>query len=102
MIANDMGSEFVFSQQVYVLGAPGDVLIGISTSGNSADIVNAFRVAGETGIRTIALTGSGGGALAPLADILLDVPAAQTFAVQELHLPLYHALAAAVEAEKWG
>lgn len=97
-ILNDLGAEAVFAQQVLAYGRPGDVLLGISTSGSAADVLLAARVAKAQGLRVLALTGRSGGALAGLADVLLNVGADSTPRVQELHLPLYHALCAAVEA----
>ena len=98
-IINDIGGEWVFAQQVLVLGRRGDVLMAISTSGNSPNVLAALRVARAQGLATIGLTGQGGGQMAPLCDILLDVPEQETFKVQELHLPLYHALCLAIEHE---
>lgn len=97
-VANDVAADLVFAQQAYSLGRLGDALLGLSTSGNSSNVVNAFKVARAVGVRTIAVTGQGGGALAALADVAIRVPASCTPAVQELHLPVYHALCAAVEA----
>ena len=100
-ILNDIGGEWIFAQQVYGLGCAGDVLIGLSTSGNSAGVLRAVRVAKQKGVFTIAMTGQSGGALKEECDLLLNVPAAETYRVQELHLPLYHLLCAAVESERW-
>lgn len=100
-VINDIGGEWVFAQQAFVLGAKGDVLIGISTSGNSETVCRAMEVAAAKGITTIALTGETGGAMKSLCDILLNVPARETYRVQELHLPLYHLLCAAAELEHW-
>ncbi|HZP89536.1 MAG TPA: SIS domain-containing protein, partial [Actinomycetota bacterium] len=96
-IANDFGFEGVFARQVEALGRPGDVLIGISTSGNSPDVLRAFEQAAAQQIRTIALTGAEGGALAPLASVAIRVPSSQTSHIQEAHLALEHALAFLVE-----
>ena len=101
-IANDVAADLVFAQQVYVLGRPGDVVWGLSTSGNSRNIVNAFRVARILGLPTIALTGQGGGMLAQLADVAVRVPATSTPEIQEFHLPIYHALCAALEVRFFG
>ena len=98
-IINDIGGEWVFAQQVLVLGRRGDVLMAISTSGNSPNVLAALRVARAQGMATVGLTGQGGGEMAPLCDVLLDVPERETFKVQELHLPLYHALCLAIEHE---
>jgi D-sedoheptulose 7-phosphate isomerase len=95
--ANDFGFEGVFSRQVETLGDEGDVLIGISTSGNSANVVAACIAARQKGIKTIAMTGDGGGKLAEHADILLAVPSSVTMHIQESHIALGHAITLAVE-----
>ena len=95
--ANDVAWETVFAQQVYGLGRAGDALIALSTSGNSANCVNAALVAKAKGLKVISMTGAGGGRLGELADAAIRVPEAETFKVQELHLPVYHALCAALE-----
>jgi phosphoheptose isomerase len=100
--ANDRSWDAAFAQQVLGLGRAGDALIAISTSGNAADCVNAARVAKAKGLKTIALTGEGGGKLAQVCDVAICVPARETYLVQELHLPVYHALCAAVEDELFG
>lgn len=97
--ANDLGGEYVYAQQVMAYANKGDVLIGITTSGNAANVINAARVARLKGARVIGLTGVGGGKLAEFCDLLLDVPEKETYKVQELHLALYHQLCARVEAE---
>lgn len=99
---NDVDPALVFAQQVYALARPGDVLLVLSTSGNSENILLAARVARAQGIPVIALTGAGGGRVGALADITLDVPASSTPDVQEYHLPLYHAVCAQVEEELFG
>ena len=91
-ILNDIGGDFVFAQQVVALGKEGDVLLGISTSGNSQNVVDACLVAKAKGIKVIGLTGEKGGALKPLCDVAIRVPATSTPEVQEYHLPIYHAL----------
>jgi D-sedoheptulose 7-phosphate isomerase len=96
-IANDIRFDMVFAQRVYGLGRPGDVLIAISTTGNSSSVVNAAVVAHSRDMSVIALTGRDGGEVAALADIAIRVPADQVFEVQELHLPVYHAIALALE-----
>lgn len=101
-VSNDVASNAVFAQQVYVLGKPGDVLWGLSTSGNSVNVVNAFRVARVLGVRTIAFTGEAGGKLAKMADVAVCAPSTSTPEVQELHLPIYHALCAALEEHFFG
>ena len=94
--ANDHGYEGVFARQVQAIGRSGDVLLGISTSGNSKNVVAAFREAKERGVVTLALTGSGG-ALAPLADLAIQVPSTDTQLVQEMHLAIEHLLCELVE-----
>ena len=96
--SNDAQPEFVFAQMLYGYGRKGDVFIGITTSGNSPNILNAFMVAGAMGITSVALTGKNGGKSCGLADICIRVPETETFKVQELHLPVYHALCAMLEA----
>lgn len=97
--ANDVDGETVFSQMVYGYGAPGDVLLGISTSGNSKNVLLALMTGKAKGLKTIALTGGTGGKCKELADIVICVPENETFRIQELHLPVYHALCAMLEAE---
>ena len=96
-IANDIRYDLVFAQQVHALGRAGDVLVAISTSGNSANVVNAAHVARARGIGVVALTGRDGGQLADIADVAIRVPADRVFEIQELHLPVYHAIALALE-----
>lgn len=98
-ISNDIAPEMAFAQQVYVYGIAGDILLGISTSGNSMNVVNACKVARAFGIGTIALTGEDGGLLKEICDVTICVPATETFRVQEFHLPIYHTLCAMLEAE---
>ena len=99
---NDREAELGFAQATLSLGKAGDILLAISTSGNSKNVLAAAKVARSLGMRVIALTGEGGGALGALADITLAVPERETFKVQELHLPLYHYLSAAVERRLFG
>ena len=94
---NDFGYDGVYARQVETLGDAGDVLIGISTSGNSNNVCAAVEAAKEKGIITIAMTGQSGGALAGLADHLLAVPATDTPLIQETHIALGHAITAEVE-----
>ncbi len=98
-IANDFGFEGVFARQVEALGRPGDVVVGISTSGGSANVVRAFEEARERGLRTIALTGSGGGPLAALADVAISVPSDETAHIQEAHIAIGQLIAFLVEDE---
>ncbi len=96
--ANDVASVLVFAQQVHAFGRPGDVLLALSTSGTSANVLHALRVAKVDGLRTIGMTGRSGGAMAPLCDVLIRVPYDQTPRIQERHLPIYHALCIGIEA----
>ena len=95
--ANDFGFEGIFRRQVEALGHEGDVLIGISTSGNSANVVAALESARASGIKTIGFTGEGGGKLAPLCDMLFAVPSDKVMHIQEAHIALGHVLTMAVE-----
>jgi phosphoheptose isomerase len=97
--ANDVAADMVFAQQVYGYGKPGDVLIGLSTSGSSANVVRAMQVAKVLGLRTIGLTGRSGGKLNELCDATVRVPWEDTPAVQERHLPIYHALCIMIEQQ---
>lgn len=98
-VANDYGYDEVFARQVSGLGAPGDVFIGFSTSGESANIVRAARACRERGITVIAITGDRPNALERLADITLRMPALETAAIQELHMATTHILCDIVESE---
>jgi D-sedoheptulose 7-phosphate isomerase len=97
-VSNDYSYETVFSRQVEALAEPGDVVWGISTSGNSKNVVEALRAGHQRGARTIALTGKSGGAMAEHADVLLAVPVAETPRIQEIHVVTYHVICEAVEA----
>ena len=101
-IQNDTAAEVVFAQQVYVLGRPGDLLIGLSTSGNSRNVVNALQVARAFGLKTIGLTGSRPAHMDALCDVILKAPASETFKIQEYHLPIYHVLCLMVEEQLFG
>ena len=94
---NDVDGLGVFAQQLYVFGRPGDVFLGISTSGNSKNVMSATVVARALGIKVIGLTGAKGGELAEVADVAIKVPEAETYMIQELHLPVYHALCLMLE-----
>lgn len=87
---NDVDGIGVFAQQLFGFGREGDVFLGISTSGNSKNIINAAVVARASGIKVIGLTGVSGGELANVADITVKVPESETYMIQELHLPIYH------------
>ncbi len=95
---NDADPGLAYAQEVLGYGVTGDVFLGISTSGNASNVVHAAVAARARGLGVIALTGVGGGNLAELADILLAVPERETWKVQELHLPVYHAICLAVES----
>lgn len=95
--SNDYSFESLFARQVEAHGSKGAVLLAISTSGNSKNVLAAAEVARQQGMTVIALTGEGGGKLAPLADVLLDVPSRFTPVIQQGHLCLYHYLCGAIE-----
>lgn len=94
---NDVEPSMVYAQMLYGYAQPNDVFIGLSTSGNSANVVNAATVAKAIGLETIALTGKSGGTLSEICDVTIRVPETETYKVQELHLPVYHYLCAEVE-----
>lgn len=94
---NDVAPSLVFAQLVGALGQEKDVFFGISTSGNSKNIIAAVETAKARGLKTIALTGKSGGAVAKLCDIAICVPEDETYLIQELHLPVYHAICAECE-----
>jgi D-sedoheptulose 7-phosphate isomerase len=96
-VGNDLGFDAVFRRQVEAHGRPGDVALAISTSGRSPNVLAAVSAARSLGLRTIGLTGNGGGPLAPLVDDLVDVPHADTQRIQEVHIMVLHVLAQAVE-----
>ena len=87
---NDVDGLGVFAQQLFGYGREGDVFLGISTSGNSKNVMNATVVARASGIKVIGLTGANGGELAQVADVAVKVPEIDTYMIQELHLPVYH------------
>lgn len=96
--ANDYDYESVFSRQVEAYGQNGGVFLGISTSGNSKNVIKALEQARAMNLTTIGLTGQGGGKMAPHCDILLDVPSRHTPEIQEIHLCLYHYLCENIES----
>ncbi|MCU0250160.1 MAG: SIS domain-containing protein [Vicinamibacterales bacterium] len=98
-LANDYDFTMVFARQVEALGRPGDVVLGISTSGGSANVLAAFDAARAGGLTTVALTGRDGGVVGAAADIHVNVPAASTARVQEVHRTLLHAVCALIERE---
>ena len=94
---NDVEGEMIYAQQVYGYGQEGDVLLGISTSGNAANIHYAAVTAKAKGMKVIGLTGRDGGKMAGYSDAAVIVPEQETFKIQELHLPIYHALCLMLE-----
>jgi D-sedoheptulose 7-phosphate isomerase len=100
--SNDYGFDDVFARQIEGLGRSGDVAWGISTSGNSANVVNALRRARELELRTVGLTGSGGGRMAEYCDVLMAVPLRETPRIQEVHLVTFHAICSALEQRLFG
>jgi D-sedoheptulose 7-phosphate isomerase len=96
-VGNDMGFDAVFRRQVEAHGRPGDVALGISTSGRSPNVLEGLRAARERGLLTVGLTGNGGGALAGRVDHLIDVPHPDTQRIQEVHTMVLHVLCEVVE-----
>ena len=96
---NDCDPHYVYAQLVLAFGRPGDTLVGISTSGNSKNVALALETAHKMGLRTVALTGAGGGKAAQLAQTSIRVPSCETYLIQELHLPIYHTLCLMLEDE---
>lgn len=101
-IANDYGYEFVFSRQLEGLGTKGDVFIGLSTSGNSPNIIQAIRTAKKMGINTISLIGKGGGKMKSMSDIELIVPSNNIPRIQECHLMMMHIMCEVIENKMFG
>ena len=101
-IGNDYGYEQIFSRQLEGMGQSGDIFIGISTSGNSENIIRAFEVAKKKGIRTVALTGRDGGKMAQISDIAIIVPSDSTPRIQESHILIGHILCDIIEKEIFG
>lgn len=99
---NDVDGLGVFAQQLMGFGRKGDVFLGISTSGNSKNILNATVVARASGIKVIGLTGASGGELANVCDVAIKVPETETYMIQELHLPVYHCLCLMLEDHFFG
>ena len=96
-VSNDSAFQEIFAKQVKALGKEGDVAIGLSTSGNSSNVIKAFEVAREMGIKTVALAGNDGGMLAKIADIAMIVPSSSTPRIQETHILVAHILCEMVE-----
>jgi D-sedoheptulose 7-phosphate isomerase len=101
-VANDIDADLIFAQQVVGYGTPGDVLIAISTSGNSRNVLDAIITAKAKGMIVIGLTGETGGKMKSYCEILINVPGKNTALVQELHLPVYHTLCRIIENEFFG
>ncbi len=98
-VANDFGYDTIFARQVEGLGRSGDVLIGISTSGNSENVIQAMKMARDIGMHTIAFTGEGGGSLKSMSDICLAIPSEVTARVQEMHILIGHIICELVEED---
>jgi len=96
-VANDYGFEYIFSKGVEAYGQEGDMFIGISTSGNSPNVIKAVEQAKAQGLITVGLLGKDGGKLRAIADVSIVVPNQKTYQIQELHLPIYHALCLQLE-----
>jgi D-sedoheptulose 7-phosphate isomerase len=97
-VGNDYGYDFIFSKYVEALGMSGDVLLGISTSGNSANVINAVKIAKEKGLQVITLTGKDGGKLAGLSDVEIRVPHhGYADRIQEIHIKVIHILILLIE-----
>lgn len=98
-VSNDYGFKHIFSRQVEALARSGDVLIGLSTSGNSENVIMAFEAAKAKGVKTIALLGKGGGKLKGMADLAIVIPAETSDRIQEMHIKLIHTVIETVERE---
>jgi len=96
-VANDFSYDLIYSRLIKGIGKPGDILVGMSTSGNSTNICKAFATAREKGITTIGMTGEGGGQLKELSDHLIDIPSRNTPRIQEAHMLLGHIICQLVE-----
>lgn len=94
---NDMDAHIIYAQQVYGYGMANDTFLGISTSGNAKNVLYAMITAKAKNMKTIALTGGSGGAIANIADTAIIVPETETYKIQELHLPIYHTLCLMIE-----
>jgi D-sedoheptulose 7-phosphate isomerase len=100
--ANDVDPQLVFAQLVWALGRPGDLLVGLSTSGNARNVCAAMQAAKGRGLARVGLSGKTGGRLLSLCDLCIRAPAHETHLVQEFHLPIYHCLCLMLEAEFFG
>lgn len=101
-IANDSNPSMVFAQQLYGYGRPGDILIALSTSGNSKNVLNAVRLAKALEIKAIFIGGNDGGKIGKLSDAAICLPETETYKIQELTLPVYHVICLEVESEIFG
>lgn len=101
-VMNDTDPYMIFAQQAYVYGKPGDVLIGLSTSGNATNVVNALKVARAFGLKTIGLTGNRRSKMDVFCDVMIKAPDDETYKVQEYHLPIYHTICMMIEQELFG
>lgn len=96
---NDMNADYLFGQQVYVIGQHGDILFAISTSGNSRNVVHAVKVAKVKGMKVIGLTGESGGQMKQYCDVCISVPSNDTARIQEMHMPIYHTICEKLELD---
>ena len=96
-VGNDYSYDVIYARLIEGIGKEGDILIGLSTSGNSKNIINAFQIARDLGIRTVSLTGESGGSLATLSDFLINVPSKDTPRIQEAHILIGHIICQLVE-----
>jgi D-sedoheptulose 7-phosphate isomerase len=101
-VANDYSYDVIYERMVQAQGKPGDILVGISTSGNSKNVLLAMKKAKELGMKTIAFTGEGGGAMAEYADFLIAIPSKDTPRIQEVHILVGHIICQIVEEELFG
>ena len=101
-VGNDYGYDRIFARLISGLGQKGDILVGISTSGNSENILQAFEVCCEKGVRTIAMTGATGGKMKALADLLINIPSTDTPRIQEAHITVGHIICELVEQAMFG
>lgn len=100
--SNDKAPDLIFAQQVLVYGQKGDILLAISTSGNSKNVLYAAQIAKTMGLKVVSLTGSNGGILRDISDVIINVPEIETYKVQEYHLPIYHIICLVLENEFFG
>ncbi|MBO5306691.1 MAG: SIS domain-containing protein [Lentisphaeria bacterium] len=99
---NDVDPDLIFAQQLFAQAKAGDILLGISTGGGASNVRKAFMTARMLGVKTVLLTGNKHGRCEEFADIVIAAPERETYRIQELHLPIYHAICQAVEAEMFG